>query len=344
MTMILRILIPVLLVLNSGVLFAQNITDKEKEEILAKSKEVFTRHYHFKKQIKPTTEYLDKQWKAGKYKNLGTISSFTDSLAKDLRYFSKDGHLNFFYDNAEIVKDNSKPRPQIPGGLVNEKFLNNGLNKIEILPGDIGYLRVQAFGSIEDLLPGAFTFLHNTGALIIDLRGNGGGMLSNLLASYLLPEDKTLLITLFWNDRTDSIYTVKDLKGPRYLDKPVYVLTDKGTFSSAEEFAYDLQKLKRATIVGEVTGGGANPGGVVNVYTFTDGAKLGLFVPMAHVVNAVTGGNWEGEGVKPDVVSASSKALEKAHTMALEQLAAKEKNEFIRKRYVEMVEKGIANH
>ena len=339
--MILRRLMPLLLVLVSGTLSAQKISEKEKEAIVTNAKEVFAKHYHFKNHIKPTTDYIDKQWKSGKYKNLATIHSFTDSLAKDFRHLTKDGHLNFFYDNAELVNDN-RSRPEIPWGLVNEKFLNNGLNKIEILPGDIGYMRVQAFGSIEDMLPGAFTFLQNTQSLIIDVRGNGGGMLSNLLASYLLPEDSTLLITLFWNDHTDSIYTVKNLKGPRYLDKPVFVLTDKETFSSAEEFAYDLQQLKRATIVGATTGGGANPGGVVGVYTFTDSAQLGFFVPMAHVANAVSGGNWEGVGVKPDVATEPSKALEKAHTMALELLANKEKNEFIKKRLVEMKEKLIA--
>ena len=317
--------------------FSQSVSEKEKELIFNKSKEVFAQHYHYKEQVKPTIDHLDRQWKSGRYQKISKLNVFTDSLAADLRHFTKDAHLNFFYDNAEIAKEQQKT-PQIPWGLMHTKFLNNGLNKVEILPGDIGYIRLEAFGAIDDLLPGAFSFIQQTNALIIDLRENGGGMLSNNVASYLLPEDSIHLITIKWNNRTDSIYTVRNLKGPRYLNKPVYLLTSKSTFSSAEEFAYDLQLLKRATVVGAQTGGGANPGGIVGIHTFTDGARLGLFVPMAHVVHPISGTNWEGKGVSPDVVTEPKDALTNAHALALQAAAEKESNEFIRKRLLEIKE------
>ena len=158
-------------------------------------------------------------------------------------------------------------------------------------------------------------------------------------ASYLLPEDSILINTIFWNDRTDSIFTHRKIAGPRYLDRPVYLLTDKGTFSSAEEFAYDLQALKRVTIVGESTGGGANPGGVVPIYTFKDSSRLGLFVSMAHVVNPITKGNWEGKGVQPEISASSGEALTKAHRHALEYLMQKESNALIKKEYQQMLKR-----
>ena len=57
-------------------------------------------------------------------------------------------------------------------------------------------------------------------------------------------------------------------------DVPVYVLTSNKTFSAAEEFTYNLKNLKRATIIGETTGGGAHPGGVMPV-----AERFNMFVP-----------------------------------------------------------------
>jgi hypothetical protein len=321
---------------------AQPISKTEKEAILKGSKALLAQHYHFKNKVAPITSFLDQQWKQGRYDSFIRVTTFTEALSRDLKSAASDQHLNFFYTPAHLAKATAQ-RPNMPWGLLEPKFLNNGLNALEILPGDIGYMRLQAFGSIEDLLPAAFTFLGNTGALIIDLRGNGGGMPSNFVASYLLPEDSIHLVTIYWNDRTDKFYTQRTLKGPRYLDKPVYLLTDKGTFSSAEEFAYDLQQLKRVTIVGEATGGGANPGGTMPVYTFPDSSRLELYVSLAHVEHAISKGNWEGVGVQPDVAVKSADALQKAHALALDYLAAKEPNALIQSQYREIAKKGLGN-
>ena len=310
----------------------------EKDSIFYQVMDRLTRHYHFKDKVKPIAGYLHQKRSSGQYNAFKTRTAYTDALAKDLKTIAGDQHLNFFY-TAPQVAARSAEAPQIPGGLLNEKYLNNGLTGLEILAGDIGYIRLQAFGSYEDLLPAAFTFVSNTQALIIDLRGNGGGMLSNYVSSYLLPEDSIHLNTIFWNDRTDSIYTYRTLKGPRYLGKPVYLLTDKGTFSSAEEFAYDLQALKRATIVGEATGGGANPGGLVPVYTFRDGTQLDMYISFAHVENPITKTNWEGKGVQPDVVVNPKEGLKKAHIMAVDFLKGKEQDAFIRDAYEEIKKK-----
>src|SRR5690606_34087222 len=116
----------------------------------------------------------------------------------------------------------------------------------------------------------------------------------------------THLIDLKWNaeERPRQLWTWAHVPGKRYLDKPLYILTSRRTFSGAEEFAYDLKNLKRATIVGDTTGGGANPGGTRMV-----APRFEMFIPVGRVTSPVTGTNWEGVGVIPDLAVAPAKAL-----------------------------------
>ena len=152
-------------------------------------------------------------------------------------------------------------------------------------------------------------------ALIIDLRKNGGGSagMVALLVSYLLEPEPILVNTFVGRDGTvtDETWTTKDLPGRRFT-KEVYVLTSAYTFSAAEEFAYDLKNLKRATLVGETTGGGANP---IDMFRIND--RFEVSIPVARAVNPISKTNWEGVGVAPDVSVAAADALETAHRAAL---------------------------
>src|SRR4029079_19671727 len=119
---------------------------------------------------------------------------------------------------------------------------------------------------------------------------------------------------IYWrpDNSTRQFWTYPDISGTRYPQKTVYVMTSKDTFSGAEEFAYDVQNLKRATIVGEVTGGGANPGGPEKVHP-----HFMVNVPRGRAVSPVTRTNWEGTGVTPDVTVPADKALDTAYLAAL---------------------------
>lgn len=99
--------------------------------------------------------------------------------------------------------------------------------------------------------------------------------------------------------------------------QPVFVLTSAATFSGGEELAYDLQVLKRATIVGETTAGAANPGGPIPL-----GDRFVVFLPTGQGVNPVSGTGWEGVGVKPDIAADATVAVSKAHVLAVERLRA----------------------
>jgi C-terminal processing protease CtpA/Prc len=119
-------------------------------------------------------------------------------------------------------------------------------------------------------------------------------------------------------DTRREFFTTADVEGRRFgKEKPVYVLVSNRTFSAAEEFTYNLKNLKRATIAGETTGGGAHPGGVRRI---TD--HFGIWLPNGRAINPITKTNWEGTGIEPDIAVDAARALEAAHLDALKKLLA----------------------
>lgn len=240
-------------------------------------------------------------------------------LDRDLADIARDRHLKLLYSPQPI------PQGQLGGevshtpsaGDIERERLdlqdrNCGFRKAEQLDGNVGYVRFDMFANAELCRPtvaAAMSFVSDTRALILDLRDNGGGRpdMVVLVASYLF-EHRTHL-----NDRwtrrtgaTEEFWTLDSVSGrPFGGAKPVYVLTSAHTFSAAEEFAYDLQALGRATVVGETTGGGAHP---TQMRRIDDHFLLG--VPYAKAVNPITRTNWEGTGVRPNVMVAAGVALD----------------------------------
>jgi hypothetical protein len=160
--------------------------------------------------------------------------------------------------------------------------------------------------------------LQKTRALIVDVRRNGGGSPDSVsyLVSYFLRSGERVHINTFINRNpgTETFRSTDFFSSTTpfsYAGKPVYVLTSVRTFSGGEEFAYDMQVMKLAELVGETTGGGANPGGTVPL-----AAGLTMFIPGGRARNPITGTNWEGVGVVPDVAVSSENALK----VALERL------------------------
>jgi C-terminal processing protease CtpA/Prc len=202
--------------------------------------------------------------------------------------------------------------------------VNFGFEKLERLAGNVGYLDLRAFAPSDsgaETAVAAMNFLAGTDALIIDLRQNSGGdpSMVALISSYLFEPEPVHLNDLQWRDgdRLQQWWTLPHVPGRRSSTKDVWVLTSRLTFSAAEEFAYNLKSLGRATVVGETTGGGAHPS---RPYRLDD--HFELVVPVARAVNPVTGRNWEATGVEPDLAVPAPEALEAAHLAALRKLAA----------------------
>ena len=274
------------------------------------------------------------------YDNVTSAIKFANLLTGHLQAVSHDKHLRVRYSH-------EPPRPNSDGGAAFLSSNNFGFEKVERLNGNIGYLDLRVFAPTEsasDTAIAAMNFLANTDALIVDLRRNGGGSpaMVALLSSYLFDSQPVHLNSLYWrpSDTTQQWWTLPYVPGKRYgRKKDVYVLTSKRTFSAAEEFTYNLQNLKRATIIGETTGGGAHPGGVRRIND-----HFAVWVPSGRAINPISGTNWEGTGVKPDVDVPADQALKTAHLAALNKLMEQSQDERIKnqlKSAIEMVQKEL---
>lgn len=265
----------------------------------------------------------------GEYNGVTSGQQFAKLLSDHMREICKDAHLNVRY-SAQALPQRQQRREPSESEIMQRKnmirTLNAGYEKAERMLGNVGYIEVRSFMAspeeAKDAAAAAMTLVNNTDALIIDVRRNGGGSPAHvqLLCSYLFDEKPVHLNSLYFRkgDRTEEFWTLKEVDGKRYVGKPVYVLTSKRTGSGAEEFSYNLKNLKRATIVGESTWGGANPGGTVRLND-----HFMVFVPSGRAINPITKTNWEGTGVQPDVAVPADQALKTAHVMAIKDLLAK---------------------
>jgi hypothetical protein len=263
--------------------------------------------------------------KRGEYDSITDGNEFAKLLASHFQDVSHDKHIFVTFSPMRLPEDSPTPSPEAMARYRESmREANCAFEKVEHLSGNIGYLKFNGFADPEDCAPtavAAMHFLANVDALIFDLRQNGGGdpKMIALLSSYLFATPTHL--NDLWTrkgDETMQFWTLPYVPGKRLPAVPVYVLTSHRTFSGAEEFTNNLKVLKRATIVGEVTGGGAHP---VVGHRIDDRFTIG--VPFARAINPVTKTNWEGVGVEPDVKVPAEDALTTAQTLALKAIASR---------------------
>ncbi len=255
------------------------------------------------------------------YDTVESGDAFVKLLTSQVREISQDKHLCLVYHEEVIppqIDETQSSDLWVSFGVVN----NYGFHKVERLAGNIGYLDFREFYPTSvagDVGVAAMNFLAGTSAVIVDLRKNDGGEPSMiaLLCSYFFPSEPVHLNSLYRrsNDSTQQFWTLPYVPGKRFGSKPVYVLTSHGTFSAAEEFAYNLKNLKRATIIGETTGGGAHPGDIYRLHDHFE-----TFIPTGRAINPISGTNWEGTGVTPDIEVPAEEALQIAYAIALKKV------------------------
>ncbi|MES2297290.1 MAG: S41 family peptidase [Pseudomonadota bacterium] len=304
---------------------AAAVTAAERAEVIDTIATDLVGNYVFPDLAEKMAAAIRDQQHLGRYNELTDGNAFAALLTEQLREVSHDKHVQIRFvaslDPAERPRD-TKQREQ---AYAFARSANFGFEKFERLDQNIAYLELRGFidpTGAENTVAAAMGMVANADALIIDLRRNGGGSpaMVALLSSYLFDDERVHLSDLYWRsgNRTEQFWTNPKVAGQRFgSKKPVYILTSKETFSAAEEFAYNLKYLKRAVIVGDTTGGGANPGG-----RFTFGKNFGGFIPTGRAINPVTQTNWEGAGVQPDVAVPADRALITAQWLATKALSA----------------------
>ena len=293
-----------------------------------------TEYYVYPDVAAKMIEAVQEHQKKGDYNSITDGNEFADALTRDLRAVSNDRHLFVGYNpftSPEPPGSSSGPREPSPAEQAQFRAMleqqNCTFSKVEILNHNIGYVKFGAFPPPDICGPtvvAAMNFLAHTDALIFDLRENHGGdpNMVDFMVSYLFSQPTHINdLTNRHDNETHQYWTLPWVLGPRFANQPVYVLTSHETFSGGEEFTFDLKTQKRATIVGETTGGGAHP-----VRGMPAGDHFTIGVPFGRPINPVTKGDWEGTGVEPDVKVSAADALTTAEKMAADKLAAQSKS------------------
>jgi C-terminal processing protease CtpA/Prc len=307
---------------------AKVLARADRAAVLEASAVLLEQRYVFADQGRKLAAQLRSDGHSDHFRNATEPKAFAAALTERLRALSGDGHLGLDYSEKPLAADKAEAESTYSAAEMERWYgahLNHGFEQVRRLEGNIGYLDLRVFAPppmAGDVAAAAMTLLAQSDALIIDLRENGGGdgALGKLMAAYLF-DGKAQPMSGTYHRPTDKLTpsTTPEWVPGRKIGskKPVYVLTSKRTFSAAEAFAYDLQALKRVTVVGEPSGGGAHPFEYRRVHP-----HFVLWLAEGRSVNPITRGNWQGTGVKPDVAVAADAALDTA--LGLARSAAKD--------------------
>jgi hypothetical protein len=289
-------------------------------EIVHSALGVLRADYVFPERAKQAAIILEGRVARGDYDELDD-AGLAGRLTTELYELCQDKHLSLRLRPPRPAQLErafpSGPGAEIHGGR--PRPFNYGIFRAERLEGNVGHLDLRAMADPDaagPVIAAAMELVGGTYALIIDVRRNRGGSPQGVVfwCSYLFPDAEVHLNDIFEADTgmTRQFWSLAFVPGERYLDRPVYVLTSAETFSGGEDFCYSLQAQGRAELIGETTGGGAHPTRVVPI-----SLTLALSVPFARSINPITGTNWQGTGVVPDVQVPAADAFDVAYGRAL---------------------------
>lgn len=300
---------------------AVSLSPAQTHEVVQALAQVLRERFAFRARGSEAAAQIEALEQQGAFREARTAAELLALIEQKVAPIVDDGHFRARYFGPEAVAGFSEALPSAEdiAAFHEEVRLRGGeVPEVRWLPGNVGYLRIRMFldaAPSAEQLALAMGMLAHTGALIVDVRGSPGGEpagVANVIGHFLSARTPTVRVQGSDESAPDRTFHAEP-RTPAYTDRPLFVLVDNDTGSGAEEFAYDLQAMKRATLVGETTAGAATPGGYRPLaHGFV------AFIPMQIVANTLTGTNWEGVGVVPDVAVPAAEALSKAHRLALE--------------------------
>lgn len=285
-------------------------------------------HYVFPDKARRIEAVLHQRLQEGKYDRIRNGYQLARQLTADVRGVARDQHMKVWFAPGLLLPDEEdgpapasraewEQRHNFLMRLVVRHTETRGRVRVGRLGGNVGYLKVSGFPDaflIAEKYAAAMNELADTDGIIVDLRRNGGGDPQSvaLLISYFV-DQRTRLNDLWDRETGNTIehWTEDKLDGKRYGGKkPVLILVGPGTASAGEDFAYTMQALKRATVVGERTWGGAHPASPHRI-----DEHFYVVIPGQRSISPITGTNWEGVGVTPDIAATPDKALAVARSL-----------------------------
>ena len=288
----------------------KEISNSQIDKLIDTTAKLINENYVFPDVAQKIEKHLKSQNTRGNFNGISTKREFAITLTMEMQSISHDKHMRCRFRGSTINPKPSEINQNYDYSEI-KNIQNFGFFRTGKIDGDIGYLEIFGFPSLErarESADAAMKTLQGSKVLIVDNRRNGGGSPDMIcyICSYFF-EKPTLINSIYWRSLSKKVdfVTYEKVNGSKFISVPIYVLTSSFTFSGGEEFVYDIQTQKRGTIVGEVTGGGANPGDFFNL-----DEDFGIFIPTGTAINPITNTNWEGVGVKPDINIEAKNALE----------------------------------
>jgi hypothetical protein len=313
--MISRVLVSLLAVvaLAPASVVAEPLDQKAQREVVSDLKVALRKNYVFPDRIPAISAELERRVQSGPVE----AEPFADTLAQGLVKASEDLHFSVAFDPDEVAANRrakASGETSTKAQRDSERAANFGFRDARRLDGGLAYVRFDFFADpqyAQETAAAAMRFAEGAKGLIIDLRYNNGGVLemAQFLMSYLYPAGKDQeFFDYNYNEKGVSVarsqWSLPAVPGQRSADIPVVVLTGSTSFSAAEWMAFSLQRLGRATVIGEQTAGGAHP---VTRVPIDD--RFMLQVPFGQIRDPIDGKDFEGAGVTPDLVVPASSAL-----------------------------------